>query len=380
MAFPTKRSPSPAAIRKHSRNGDARAVEMEYSPFGVIASAQRGVTANARGFPPMRRALITGITGQDGSYLAELLLDRGYQVHGLVRRVAFEDPEHRLWRIRHIVDRLHLHSASMESYASIFRAVEDVQPDECYHLAAQSYVGYSFDDEFSTVSSNINGAHYMLSAIRERAPRCRFYFAASSEMFGNAPESPQTETTAFHPRSPYGISKVGGFHLARNYREAHGLNVCSGILFNHESERRGREFVTRKISAAAASIKVGLSHEFRLGNVEARRDWGYAPDYVEAMWRILQNPVPADYVIASGVSHTVRDFAAAAFACVDLDWQDRCIIDETLYRPAEVNELRGDASRARRDLDWEPKVSFATLVSRMVEADVQRLRRDPLAP
>jgi GDPmannose 4,6-dehydratase len=325
----------------------------------------------------MKRALITGITGQDGSYLAELLLGRGYEVHGLLRRVAFEDPEHRLWRIRHIVDRVHLHPASMESYASIFRAVEEVRPDECYHLAAQSFVSYSFEDEFSTVSSNINGAHYMLSAIKERAPRCKFYFAASSEMFGNAHESPQNEGTPFNPRSPYGISKVAGFHLARNYREAHGLYVCSGILFNHESERRGREFVSRKISAAAASIKAGLTTDFRLGNLDARRDWGYAPEYVEAMSRILQQSEPRDYVIASGTSHTVREFAAAAFACVDLDWQDRCIVDHNLYRPAEVNELRGDAGRARRELDWSTEVSFAELVQRMVRSDVQRLRRDP---
>jgi GDPmannose 4,6-dehydratase len=328
----------------------------------------------------MTRALITGITGQDGSYLAELLLARGYEVHGLLRRVAFEDPVHRLWRIRHIVDRLHLHPASMESYASIFRAVEDVRPDECYHLAAQSFVSYSFEDEFSTVNSNINGAHYMLSAIKERAPRCKFYFAASSEMFGNAHESPQSEATPFNPRSPYGISKVAGFHLARNYREAHGLHVCSGILFNHESERRGHEFVSRKISAAAASIKIGLTNEFRLGNLDARRDWGYAPEYVEAMSRILQKAEPCDYVIASGTSHTVREFAAAAFACVDLDWQDRCIVDPNLHRPAEVNELRGDAARARRELDWSPEVSFAELVRRMVDSDVQRLRRDPRGP
>jgi GDPmannose 4,6-dehydratase len=257
----------------------------------------------------MKKALITGITGQDGSYLAEFLLEKGYAVHGMVRRVAIADPEHRLWRIKHLLDTIVLHSASLESYASIFGVVEKVQPDECYHLAAQSFVSYSFDDEFSTINTNINGTHHVLSAIKNRAPDCRVYFAGSSEMFGHAVETPQHEQTPFHPRSAYGISKVAGFDLTRNYREAHHLFACSGILFNHESPRRGFEFVTRKITSAVAKIKRGLSKELRLGNLEAKRDWGYARDYVQAMWLMLQQDQPDDYVIATSVSHSVREFA-----------------------------------------------------------------------
>lgn len=267
----------------------------------------------------MNKALITGITGQDGSYLAEFLLEKGYEVHGIVRRVALEDPTRRLWRIRHISDKLELHAASMESFASLYRVVESICPDECYHLAAQSFVSYSFDDEFSTIQTNVSGTHYILSAIKDNAPDCRFYFAASSEMFGKADETPQNEKTRFYPRSPYGISKVAGFHLTRNYREAYGLHACNGILFNHESERRGFEYVTRKITSTVAKIKLGLSNELRLGNLDAKRDWGYSPDYVEAMWIMLQQNEPDDYVIATGESHSVREFAASAFDCAGLD-------------------------------------------------------------
>ncbi|MBI4368340.1 MAG: GDP-mannose 4,6-dehydratase, partial [Candidatus Omnitrophica bacterium] len=260
-----------------------------------------------------RRALITGITGQDGSYLAEFLLERGYEVHGLVRRVALEDPEHRIWRIKHILDKIRLHSASLESYSSIFEVVDKVQPDECYHLAAQSFVSYSFEDEFSTMNTNVNGTHSILSCVLQRAPKCHFYFAGSSEMFGVAPQSPQNEATPFHPRSPYGISKLTGFHLTRNYREAYHLFAVSGILFNHESPRRGYEFVTRKIARAAARIKMGLQKDLRLGNIEAKRDWGFAGDYVKAMWQMLQQPKPDDYVIATGETHTVREFLELSF-------------------------------------------------------------------
>ncbi|MCX5657348.1 MAG: GDP-mannose 4,6-dehydratase, partial [Candidatus Omnitrophica bacterium] len=252
-----------------------------------------------------KRALITGITGQDGSYLAELLLKKGYEVHGIVRRVALEDPGHRLWRIRHLLNKLILHPASLESYASIFSIVEKVKPDECYHLAAQSFVSYSFEDEFSTINTNINGTHFVLSAIKEKVPECRFYFAASSEMFGLAAETPQNENTRFHPRSPYGISKVAGFDLTRNYREAYNLFACNGILFNHESSRRGFEFVTRKITNAVAEIKFGLAKELKLGNLDAKRDWGFAGDYCEAMYLMLQQDRPDDYVIATGETHTV---------------------------------------------------------------------------
>ncbi len=224
----------------------------------------------------MKTALITGITGQDGSYLAELLLSKGYRVHGIVRRVAMEDPDHRMTRIRHLLPRLELRSASLESFASVYQTLARVQPDECYHLAAQSFVSYSFEDEFSTMQTNINGTHYMLAALKEVAPRCRFYFAASSEMFGKVRETPQTELTPFHPRSAYGISKVAGFDLTRNYREAYGLHATSGILYNHESPRRGFEFVTRKITSHVAKIKLGLTDRLLLGNLEAKRDWGHA--------------------------------------------------------------------------------------------------------
>jgi GDPmannose 4,6-dehydratase len=319
----------------------------------------------------MKKALITGITGQDGSYLSELLLEKGYEVHGIVRRVAIEHPQARMWRIRHLLDRIKIHSASMESYASIFDIIADVKPDECYHLAAQSFVSYSFEDEFSTINTNLNGTHYVLSAIKRQAPHCRFYFAASSEMFGNAAESPQNEKTPFHPRSAYGISKMAGFELTRNYREAYGLFALSGILFNHESPRRGGEFVTRKITSAAARIKLGLEKEIRLGNVDARRDWGHSRDYVKAMWLMLQQPEPDDFVIASGESHSVRDFLRLSFECVQLDYQKHLVIDENLYRPSEVNILQGDAEKAKRKLGWSPAISFERLVREMVEGDLE---------
>jgi GDPmannose 4,6-dehydratase len=319
----------------------------------------------------MKRALITGITGQDGSYLAEFLLEKGYEVHGIVRRVAIEDPEHRLWRIRHILDKIILHPASMESYASIFNVVEKVKPDECYHLAAQSFVSYSFEDEFSTINTNINGTHFILSAIKEKAPKCKFYFAGSSEMFGLAKETPQNENTPFHPRSPYGISKVAGFDLTRNYREAYSLFACSGILFNHESPRRGYEFVTRKISNAVAEIKLGLAKELKLGNLEAKRDWGFAGDYVQAMWLMLQQDEPDDYVIATGETHSVKEFAELAFSHAGLDYQDYLRSDEIFYRPAEVHLLKGDYSKGKKILGWEPTVSFKELIQMMVDADLK---------
>jgi GDPmannose 4,6-dehydratase len=319
------------------------------------------------------KALITGITGQDGSYLAEFLLQKGYEVHGIVRRVAIEDPEHRLWRIRHILDKIILHAASMESYASIFKVIDQVKPDECYHLAAQSFVSYSFEDEFSTINTNINGTHFVLSAIKEKVPKCKFYFAGSSEMFGLVKETPQNENTPFHPRSPYGISKVAGFDLTRNYREAYNIFACSGILFNHESPRRGYEFVTRKISNTVAEIKLGLSKELKLGNLEAKRDWGYAGDYVKAMWLMLQQDEPDDYVIASGETHSVKEFAELAFNHVGLDYRDYLSSDERFFRPAEVHQLKGDYSKGKKILGWEPTVSFKELVKMMVEADLKTL-------
>ena len=324
----------------------------------------------------MKRALITGITGQDGSYLAELLLEKGYEVHGIVRRVAIEDPEHRLWRITRILDRIVVHAASLESFGSIFSVVDKVRPDECYHLAAQSFVSYSFEDEFSTINTNINGAHFVLAALKQRAPHCRFYFAGSSEMFGNVKETPQNESTSFNPRSPYGISKVAGFHLTKNYREAYNVYALSGILFNHESLRRGFEFVTRKVTNTVAKIKLGLSKELRVGNVAAKRDWGYAGDYVKAMWLMLQQDEPEDYVIARGETHSVRELLEIAFSCVDLNWEDYVTADERFYRPAEIYELKGDFSKAKNKFGWEPTVSFNELIQMMVEADIQALKRD----
>ena len=305
-----------------------------------------------------KRALITGITGQDGSYLAEFLLGEGYEVHGIVRRVALEDPEHRLSRLADVVDRLKLHAASLESYASIHQVIDNVRPDECYHLAAQSFVSYSFDDEFSTLNTNINGTHFLLSALKNLANDCRFYFAGSSEMFGHAEEAPQNENTRFHPRYSYGISKVAGFDLTRNYREAYQMHCSSGILFNHESPRRGYEFVTRKITSGVARIRAGKSKELRLGNLEAKRDWGHAREYVTAMWRMLQQPTPDDYVIATGETHSVREFAELAFSYAGLDYRDYVSPDPALHRPAEVNLLLGDASKAKAKLGWQFKIRF----------------------
>src|SRR5689334_19210559 len=322
-----------------------------------------------------KRALITGITGQDGSYLAELLLSLGYEVHGLVRRVALEDPQRRFTRIAHLLDDITLHPASLESYPSIFHVVSKHEFTECYHLAAQSFVAESFRDGFSTMNTNINGTHYMLAALRELQPNCRFYFAGSSEMFGKVRETPQNESTPFHPRSPYGISKVAGFELTRNYREAYGMFCLSGILFNHEGPQRGFEFVTRKITNSAARIKLGLATELRLGNLEARRDWGHAADYVRAMHLMLQQGAPDDYVVASGETHTVREFCERAFAEVGLDYRDYVKVDERFYRPAEVDVLVGDASRAKKILGWEPSYTFEDLISEMVRSDLDALNK-----
>jgi GDPmannose 4,6-dehydratase len=318
---------------------------------------------------PERRALITGITGQDGSYLAELLLSKGYEVHGIVRRVALEDPENRLKRLLPVLPQLKLHSASLESYASLHQVVGKAMPCECYHLAAQSFVSYSFDDEFSTLQANINGTHYLLAVLKNLVPSCRVYFAGSSEMFGKADEVPQTEITRFHPRSTYGISKVAGFELTRNYREAYQMHASSGILFNHESPRRGFEFVTRKITAGVARIAAGKSRELRLGNLDAKRDWGHAREYVEAMWMMLQQPAPDDYVVATGETHSVREFAEMAFGCVGLDYANYVVPDPELYRPSEVTILEGDASKAHRVLGWRHKTGFQELVREMVSND-----------
>lgn len=322
----------------------------------------------------MRTAMITGITGQDGSYLAEFLLEKGYKVHGIVRRVALEDPEHRMWRIRHLLDDIQLHSGSLESYPSLFTTIQKVKPDECYHLAAQSFVSYSFEDAFSTFNTNINGTHYMLAGIQEMAPKCRFYFAGSSEMFGKVRQVPQNESTPFYPRSPYGITKVVGFELTRNYRDAYNLHASTGILFNHESPRRGYEFVTRKITQRVAKIKLGLAKEVRLGNLEARRDWGHAREYVKAMWLMLQQDKPDDYVVATGDTHSVKEFADMAFSHVDLDYRDYVKVDPQFYRPSEVELLVGDATKAKKVLGWDYNITFDDLVREMVDTDMELIK------
>ena len=320
-------------------------------------------------------ALITGITGQDGSYLAEFLLKKKYKIHGIIRRIALEDETHRLWRLQRILKQVNLHPASLESYASIVKIVQKVKPTEIYHLGAQSYVDYSFKDEFSTLNTNINGTHYILSAIKDFFPKTKFYFAGSSEMFGKVRSVPQNEKTPFHPRSAYGISKVTGHDLTRNYREAYNLHCSTGILFNHESPRRGFEFVTRKISHGVARIKYGLQRELKLGNLDSKRDWGHAQDYVEAMWLMLQQKKPGDFVIASNKQHSVREFAKMAFSIVGLDYRKFVKIDKNLYRPAEVQTLLGDFSKARRTLKWKPKVSFKNLVKDMVLSDLKFVKK-----
>lgn len=320
-------------------------------------------------------ALITGITGQDGSYLAEFLLKKNYKVHGIVRRVALEDETHRLWRIKKIIKKIHLHSASLESYASIVKIVQKTQPTEIYHLGAQSFVSYSFEDEFSTMNTNINGTHYLLSAIKDFSPKSKFYFAASSEMFGKVRNTPQNESTPFYPRSPYGISKVAGFELTRNYREAYDLFACSGILFNHESPRRGYEFVTRKISYSVARIKLGLQKKLYLGNLDSKRDWGDARDYVVAMWKILQQKKPLDFVIGTGKTYSVKDFIKVAFAHVGLDYRKYISIDKKLYRPAEVDLLIADYKKAKKSLNWRPTTNFKKLVIDMVNSDLDFIQK-----
>ena len=312
------------------------------------------------------KALITGITGQDGSYLAELLLEKGYEVHGLVRRSS----SFNTWRIDHVRDRLALHYGDLVDQNSLARTLEAIEPDEIYNLAAQSHVKVSFEMPEYTTDVTAIGVLRLLDAVRELGAPARVYQAGSSEMYGLVQETPQTERTPFHPRSPYGISKVFGHWMAVNYREGYGLHVSNGILFNHESERRGENFVTRKITMGVAAIKHGKAKEIRLGNLDAKRDWGYAKDYVDAMWLMLQQPKPDDYVVASGETHSVRDFLEEAFGCVGLAWKEFVKVDQKYFRPAEVDVLLGDPTKARSVLGWRPRVSFKELVKLMVEADM----------
>ena len=321
-----------------------------------------------------KKAIITGITGQDGSYLSEYLLKLGYEVHGIVRRVALEDRRYHLWRLKSIVNDLTLHSGSLESLPSLYKIMKKVKPDECYHLAAQSFVSVSFEDEFSTMNTNINGTHFILSALKDLCPECKFYFAGSSEMFGKVEETPQKETTKFHPRSIYGLTKVTGYDLTRNYREAYNLFACSGILFNHESPRRGLEFVTRKISSTAAKIKLGLEKEIRLGNIEAKRDWGFAGEFVKMMHAMLQKNEPEDFVIGTGETHSVRNFLEIVFNEINLNFRDYLIIDKNYYRPSEVDLLVADPHKAKLKLKWRPKMSFEELAVKMVKNDIDLIK------
>jgi GDPmannose 4,6-dehydratase len=316
-----------------------------------------------------KRAIITGITGQDGSYLAELLLEKGYEVTGIVRRSSAPN----LWRIEHLLDRVSLRPADLLDQLSIMRVIDDVRPREFYNLAAMSFVPASWDQPLLTGDFNSQGVTRVLEAIRQVDPKVRLYQASSSEMFGKVREVPQTELTPFYPRSPYGVSKVFGHYITVNYRESYGLFACSGILFNHESPRRGLEFVTRKVTDGVARIKVGLADSLPLGNLDACRDWGFAGDYVRAMWMMLQQDQPDDYVVATGIAHSVRDLVEVAFARVGLDWQEYVRVDQAFLRPAEVDHLIGDPTKARTVLGWQGEVDFKGLVEMMVDADVARV-------
>jgi GDPmannose 4,6-dehydratase len=319
----------------------------------------------------MKKALVTGITGQDGSHLAELLLENGYQVHGIVRRASTENFD----RIAHLEARIRLHQADLLDQLSLIDVLKEVRPDEVYNLAAMSFVPTSWKQPVLTGEFTAIGVTRMLEAIRLLDPKgIRFYQASSSEMFGKVQETPQRETTPFYPRSPYGVAKVYGHWITVNYRESYGMYCCSGILFNHEGPRRGREFVTRKVTDGVARIRLGLQQQLRLGNLDAKRDWGYAGDYVRAMWLMLQQPEPDDYVIATGETHSVRELVETAFTAGGLDWQDHVVQDPALIRPAEVDVLVGDPGKARRVLGWQPTVGFTALVRMMVEADLERLR------
>jgi len=323
-----------------------------------------------------RRALITGITGQDGSYLAEFLLNHGYKVFGLIRRSSTVNFE----RLAHLQERIELISGDLLDQNSLIGALQQSQPQEVYNLASQSFVPTSWTQPVLTGEFTALGVTRILEAVRFVDPKIKFYQASSSEMFGMVRESPQTETTPFYPRSPYGVAKLYGHWITVNYRESYGLFAVSGILFNHESPRRGLEFVTRKVSYAAARIKLGLQERLKMGNLDAERDWGFAGDYVEAMWRMLQQEKPVDYVIATGMTHTVRQLLDAAFRYVGLNYQDYVGVDPAYLRPAEVHHLRGDYSLAKRLLGWEPKVSFEELVKMMVQADLARLEQKPASP
>ncbi|QDR82041.1 GDP-mannose 4,6-dehydratase [Sporomusa termitida] len=319
----------------------------------------------------MKKVLITGITGQDGSYLAALLLGKGYEVHGAVRRASMENTV-KLQNIQSIADKINLHACSLDNHLSVYKLIAAIRPDECYHLAASSFVSYSFEDEASILAANFTSTHYLLSSIKELCPSCRVYFAGSSEIFGNAEESPQTETTKFNPRSMYGISKLASHHVVKNYREQYGLYACTGFTYNHESPRRGHAFVTRKITATVAKIFLGIATKIELGNIETIRDWGYAPEYVEAMWRMLHNPQgPKDYVVATGVAHTVSELLATAFSTVGLNYTQYIVINKDFYRPGEQVPLIGNAKSIYTDLGWKHTTLFKDMIVEMVQNDIR---------
>lgn len=315
-------------------------------------------------------ALITGITGQDGSYLAELLLEKGYEVHGIVRRESLEDEE-KLKNIKAIKEKLFLHEGSLSNHLSIYKAFSKVLPDECYHLSASSFVNYSFNDEFQTMSNNFNSTHYLLSTIREVKKECKFYFASSSEMFGEPHETPQTEDTAFHPKSIYGISKVSSHYLLKNYREKENIFACTGIMYNHESPRRGNQFVTKKIISSAVKIKKGLQNKLYLGNLDAKRDWGYAPDYVKAMWMMLQAPKADDYILATGKLHTVREFLDITFSYLGLDYKEYVEVAPKFFRASEHNPLCGNPQKIKKALGWENSKRLEEIIKEMIEKELK---------
>jgi GDPmannose 4,6-dehydratase len=322
----------------------------------------------------MALALISGISGQDGSYLADLLLAKGYEVAGFVMHREMEDAEHRLYRINQIFDRLRLFPVDLAEYSGVEKVIEAQKPELFFHMAAQSFVSYDYQEDMATVNFNIASTYNVLTALSVRAPACRFYFAGSSEMFGKAEKSPQNEETRFNPRSVYGISKVAGYYLTKNISERHGMYCCSGMLYNHESERRGFEFVTRKITSSAAAIKLGKQKTLKLGNLEAHRDWGYAPEYVEAIYKMVLQDTPEDYVIGTGETHSVREFVEEAFKVLDLDWQKYVEFDPRHVRPGEVVELRADSTKAKKNLNWEPRIKFHQIVERMTLNDLSRLK------
>ena len=320
----------------------------------------------------MPKVLITGISGQDGSYLAELLLNQGYEVHGLVRRAALEEPHKKLWRIFPIINDITLHTGSLESHTGLFEVVRNVKPDYIYHLGAMSFVSYEFEDEYHTLTTNLGSTHTLLSAVQKFIPECKFYFAASSEMFGLSQTAPQSEETPFNPRSVYGISKLAGFHLCKAFRENKGLHTSSGILFNHESPRRGGEYVTQKIVSQAVAIKRGQVKELKLGNLDAKRDWGHAKDYVIAMQKMTELEKADDFVISSGITHSVREFCQKAFACLDLNYRDYVVSDPLFFRPSEKIPLCGDNSKAKKILGWAPTHSFNSIIEEMIEFELKK--------